>query len=55
MTVHVSSLEDATTSPEQRLKELRESAIIESAVSSNRIEGVTIDPNRVRDILIAQP
>lgn len=37
----------------QRLKALRESAIIESAVSSNRIEGVTIDPNRVRDILVA--
>jgi Fic family protein len=37
----------------QRLKALRESAIIESAVSSNRIEGVTIDPKRVRDILVA--
>ncbi|GHU31830.1 cell division protein Fic [Betaproteobacteria bacterium] len=37
----------------QRLKTLRESAIIESAVSSNRIEGVTIDPKRVRDILVA--
>ena len=28
----------------QKLKILREHAIIESAVSSNRIEGVTIDP-----------
>jgi hypothetical protein len=37
----------------QRLKALRESAIVESAVSSNRIEGVMIDPKRVRDILIA--
>ncbi|HAT50933.1 MAG TPA: Fic family protein [Alphaproteobacteria bacterium] len=37
----------------QRLKVLRESAIIESAVSSNRIEGVTIDPKRVHDILVA--
>lgn len=37
----------------QRLRVLRESAIIESAVSSNRIEGVTIDPKRVRDILVA--
>ncbi|WP_295584174.1 Fic family protein [uncultured Lamprocystis sp.] len=37
----------------QRLKALRESAIIESALSSNRIEGVTIDPERVRDILVA--
>lgn len=35
----------------QRLKALRESAIIESAVSSNRIEGVTIAPGRIRDIL----
>lgn len=35
----------------QRLKALRESAIIESAVSSNRIEGVTIEPGRIRDIL----
>ncbi len=37
----------------QRLKALRESAIIESALPSNRIEGVTIDPQRVRDILVA--
>lgn len=36
----------------QRLKALRESAIIESAVSSNRIEGITIDPHRVRDLLV---
>lgn len=33
-----------------RLKALREHAMIESAVSSNRIEGVSIDPGRVRDI-----
>ncbi len=37
----------------QRLKALREHAIIESAVSSNRIEGVSVDPARVRDILVA--
>lgn len=37
----------------QRLKTLREHALIESAVSSNRIEGVSIDPQRVRDILVA--
>jgi Fic family protein len=37
----------------QRLKALRESAIIESAVSSNRIEGVMVDPKRVREILAA--
>ena len=35
----------------QRLKVLRESAIIESAVSSNRIEGVTVDPMRLRDLM----
>lgn len=37
----------------QRLKALREHAMIESAVSSNRIEGVSIAPGRVRDILVA--
>jgi len=37
----------------QRLKALRESALIESAVSSNRIEGVNIDPQRLRDVLVA--
>ncbi len=37
----------------QRLKALREHALIESAVSSNRMEGVEIEPSRVRDILVA--
>ena len=37
----------------QRLKTLREHALIESAVSSNRIEGVSVDPARVRDVLVA--
>lgn len=37
----------------QRLKMLREHALIESAVSSNRIEGVLISPSRVRDILVS--
>jgi Fic family protein len=37
----------------QRLKALREHALIESAVSSNRIEGVSVDPSRVRDVLVA--
>ena len=37
----------------QRLKTLREHALIESAVSSNRIEGVSLDPARVRDVLVA--
>lgn len=36
----------------QRLKVLREHALIESAVSSNRIEGVEVAPGRVRDILV---
>ena len=35
----------------QRLKTLREHALIESAVSSNRMEGVEVDPRRVRDVL----
>lgn len=37
----------------QRLKTLRVHALIESAVSSNRIEGVSVDPSRVRDVLVA--
>ena len=36
----------------QRLKALREHALIESAVSSNRIEGVEIDPKRVRPLVL---
>jgi len=35
----------------QRLKVLRENALIESAVSSNRIEGVEIDPSRVETVM----
>jgi Fic family protein len=37
----------------QLLKALREHAIIESAVSSNRIEGVSVEPQRVREVLLA--
>jgi len=37
----------------QRLKALREHAMIESAVSSNRIEGVSVEPSRVRELLVA--
>ena len=37
----------------QRLKALRESAIIESAIASNRIEGVNIAQDRVRPVLVA--
>jgi Fic family protein len=36
----------------QKLKALREHALIESAVSSNRIEGVTIDQARVAAVLL---
>ena len=39
----------------QRLKTLREHALIESAVSSNRIEGVTVEPDRVRELILGQP
>lgn len=38
----------------QRLKVLREHALIESAVSSNRMEGVEVDPARVRDLLASR-
>lgn len=38
----------------QRLKVLREHALIESAVSSNRIEGVTVDQARIRTILFGK-
>lgn len=39
----------------QRLKLLREHALIESAVSSNRIEGVTIDQKRVATVVFGRP
>lgn len=38
----------------QRLKVLREHALIESAVSSNRIEGVTVDPSRLGAIVLGR-
>ncbi len=37
----------------QKLKALREHAIVEGAISSNRIEGIEIDPKRVRAVLMA--
>jgi hypothetical protein len=37
----------------QRLKVLREHALIESAVSSNRIEGVSVEPSRIQSVLVA--
>jgi len=39
----------------QALKALREHALIESAISSNRIEGVEIDASRVREVLLGKP
>ena len=39
----------------QRLKVLREHAIIESAVSSNRIEGVEVDKGRIGTIIFGKP
>jgi hypothetical protein len=38
----------------QRLKVLREHALIESAVSSNRIEGVEVDPARVGTVVFGK-
>jgi len=39
----------------QKLKVLRENAMIESAVSSNRIEGVTVDQARIRTLVFGKP
>jgi len=39
----------------QRLRALREHALIESAVSSNRIEGVEVDPSRIATIVFGKP
>ena len=37
----------------QKLRVLREHALIESAVSSNRIEGVSLEPSRIQSVLVA--
>lgn len=39
----------------QRLKVLREHALIESAISSNRIEGVEVDKKRIGTLLFGRP
>jgi Fic family protein len=39
----------------QRLKALREHALVESAVSSNRIEGVEVEPKRVATLVFGRP
>ncbi len=38
----------------QRLRVLREHALIESAISSNRIEGVTVDQSRVKAVVLGK-
>ena len=37
----------------QKLRVLREHSIIESAVSSNRIEAVSVEPSRIESVLVA--
>jgi hypothetical protein len=39
----------------QKLKVLREHALIESAVSSSRIEGVEVDQSRVARLMFGKP
>src|SRR5436309_7527537 len=39
----------------QKLKVLREHALIESAVSSNRIEGVEVDQSRIGTLIFGRP
>ncbi len=39
----------------QKLKALREHALIESAISSNRIEGVEVDPGREKIVILGTP
>lgn len=39
----------------QKLKVLREHALIESAVSSNRIEGVEVEQKRIRTLIFGKP
>ncbi|OGQ22807.1 MAG: cell filamentation protein Fic [Deltaproteobacteria bacterium RIFCSPLOWO2_02_FULL_44_10] len=43
-----------TRQSQQRLKVLRQHALIESAVSSNRIEGVTVDQDRVKAVILGR-
>ena len=39
----------------QKLKILREHALIESAISSNRIEGVNVDQSRINTLILGKP
>ncbi len=38
----------------QRLRVLREHALIESAISSNRIEGVTVEQSRIKAVVLGK-
>jgi Uncharacterized conserved protein len=38
----------------QKLKVLREHALVESTISSNRIEGVTVDPSRIGTVIFGK-
>src|SRR5215467_11381783 len=38
----------------ETLRVLREHAVIESAISSNRIEGVLVDPSRVEQVVMGR-
>jgi len=51
---HLGKQELYTRQAPQKLKALKEHAIIESAVSSNRIEGVTVDPARVKEVVFGR-
>ena len=39
----------------QKLKILREHALIESAVFSNRIEGINVDQSRINTLILEKP
>ena len=39
----------------QRLKTLREHALVESAISSTRIEGIEIDKTRIATVILGKP
>jgi Fic family protein len=39
----------------QKLKVLREHAVVESALSSNRIEGIEVEPTRVKTLMFGAP
>jgi len=51
---HLGKQELYTRQAPQKLKALKEHAIIESAVSSNRIEGVNVDPARVKEVVFGR-